>query len=187
MRAIVIIFIGMMVCSCKTIDNIDSSKYPMITTAKELSEYYDLLLDTTGRHETSKITKYFDGSVDLEYTYDFLETEEYDPLFYSVTIDKERTVSDALQTYVISKGAVKLVMNSGVQGSTKIESLDLPGDDNFYALRTYNGEPNGIYFTMRQGKVVYTIIMSGLYSEDHGLLLDLILPKIEKLEFFEIE
>lgn len=187
MKLIVIVFLGMMLCSCKSIDNVDISKYPMITTAKELAEYYNLVLDTTGGHERSKITKYFDGSVDLEYTYDFLETETFDPLFYSVTIDKERTTSDALQTYVISKGAVKLVMNSGGQGSTKIESLDLPGDDSFYALRTYNGEPNGIYFTMRQGKVVYTLIMSGLYSEDHGLLLDVILPEIENLELFEIK
>ncbi len=184
-----LILIGVLLAlfSCKTNDEVDISKYPMITTAKELMDFYDLRLDTLGAHEESKIINYFDGSSELEYTYDFIDTENYDPLYYSITIEKERTIKDAIEMYTIGKGAVSLVINTGDEDSEEITEVELPGDQNYYAVRTFDGEPHGLYFTMRKGKVVYTLIMSGLYSEDHSVLYDLIFPEIENLENFSLK
>ena len=69
MRQLAILLIVIIIYSCSTNSDVDISKYPIILSAKELKEYYDLSLDVSGRFEESNITKYFDGSFELEYTY----------------------------------------------------------------------------------------------------------------------
>ncbi len=145
MRQLTILLIVMTMISCTTKNDVDISKYPIITTAKEFKEFYNLSLDTSGKYEESNITKYFDGSFELEYIYDLIETEKHDPLFYSITIEKGPTLNDAKQTYIFGKGAVNLVVNSFSQGSIEIDSLKLPGDESYYSIRTYEGEPNGVF------------------------------------------
>ncbi|GAA4279302.1 hypothetical protein [Aquimarina mytili] len=181
------ILLFLILSSCVPNRNIDISKYPIITTVTELSEVYDVSLDLSGNHEKSALTKYIDGSFELEYEYDLLETDKYDPLFYSITITKERTVREAIQTYLITKGATNLVSNSFSQGTITIDTLELPGDENYYALRTFEGELNGVLFSMRKGKYIYDLIISGIYTEDHSLLFDLILPEIENLTDFKLK
>lgn len=187
MKTILVFFMVTLLTACSSNDNIDISKYPMITPVKELAEVYDLRLEESGAYETSALTKYLDGSVELEYSYDLIETQEYDPLFYNITIEKERTVSDAKDMYSLGKGTLNLVGNSFEQGIEEIDSLDLPGDQNYYALRTYEGQPSGMLFKMRKGTVIYTMMISGIYTTDHSLLYDHILPKIEDLESFKIK
>lgn len=186
MKRILIILAVAFTVSCSTQKNIDIKEYPIVTTINELSEYYDLKTDTSGKYETTSITNYFDGSSELEYAYELLESEEYDPLFYSITIDIERSVKDAKETYTIGKGAVKLVGNSLDQGAVEIDSLQLPGDDSYYALRTLGGEPNGMFYMVRKGTRVYTMMISGVYTLDHSLIKELLIPKITDLEEFKI-
>lgn len=175
------------ITSCTSDNDVDISKYPIITTATQLSESYDVSLDLSGNYEKSTITKYIDGSIELEYTYDLLETDEYDPLFYSITITKEPTVKDAIETYRLTKGAVNLVSNSFNQGTIKVDTLELPGDENYYAIRTYDGEQNGVLFTIRKGRFIYDLITSGIYTDDHSLIIDLIIPEIENLVDFKLK
>jgi len=172
--------------SCSTRNDVDIKDYPIVTTINELSDYYDLKIDSSGKYETTSITNYFDGSSELEYAYELLESEEYDPLFFSITIAKERTIKDAKEVYILGKGAVKLVGNSFDQGTIEIDSLQLPGDDSYYALRTLEGEPNGMFYIVRKGTRVYTMMISGIYTPDHSLITDLLIPKITHLEGFEI-
>lgn len=179
-----LLFILMM--SCTSNNDIDISKYPIITTVAELSEFYDLNLDTTGQYEQSTITKYFDGSLALEYSYDLLESDTFDPLFYSITVEQERTPRDAREVFILGKNALNIVGNSFGQGTIKIDSLDLPGDDTYYALRTYDGQPNGMFYIVRKGARVYTMMASGIYTTDHSIVYDIIIPKIEDLETYNI-
>jgi len=175
------------IISCTSDNDVDISKYPIITTVTELSKSYDVSLDLSGNYEKSTITKYIDGSYELEYTYDLLETDEFDPLFYSITITKERTVKDAIESYHLTKGAVNLVSNSFSQGTIKVDTLELPGDESYYAIRTYNGEQNGVLFTIRKGRFIYDLITSGIYTDDHSLIVDLIIPDIENLVDFKLK
>lgn len=172
--------------SCTTQKDVDINDYPIITTIDELSDYYDLKIDDTGKFETTTITKYFGGSFELEYAYELLETEEYDPLYYSITVEKEGTVKDAMEVYIIGKSAVKLVGNSFDQGTIEIDSLQLPGDDSYYALRTFEGEPNGMFYIVRKGTRIFTMMISGMYTTDHSLINDILNPKIERLEEFDL-
>ena len=186
MKRILIILLVLVAVSCSTRNDVDIKAYPIVTTINELSDYYDLKIDNSGKYETASITNYFDGSSGLEYAYELLESEEYDPLFYSITIEKERTIKDAKEVYWLEKGAIKLVANSFDQGTVEIDSLQLPGDDSYYALRTHEGEPNGMIYMVRKGTIIYTMVISGLYTIDNSLINDLLIPKLTHLEEFEI-
>lgn len=178
--ALVILF------SCSTQKDIDIKNYPIVTTIKELSAYYDLKIDTTGVYETANITKYFDGSFELEYVYELLDSDNYDPLIYSLTFLKEASIKDAQQSFQLNKGTLKLLGNAFEQGTIEIDTLHLPGDDSYYALRTLNGNPNGMFYISRKGKNICTMILSGMYTPDHSLINDLLIPKNKNLEKLKI-
>ena len=185
-RLFLILLIGIVISSCTKQKDIDISKYPIITTVKELTEFYDVSLDSTRKYENSSITMYFDGSSDLEYTYELLETEKYDPLFYNITIDLEPTEKDAILTYEVIKGALHIGSSLSGQGTIEIDSLDFGGDQSYYAIRTVDGDPNGIIFMIRKGKNIYTLVLSGLNFSDHSIISDLVLPRIKNLETFKL-
>jgi len=184
-RAIIIGFV-VIATSCTTRNDVDVNDYPIVTTISDLAEYYDLNIDTSGAYETTFIINYLDGSSELEYSYDLLESEDFDPLYYSILIEKENTTKDAKQIYTLGKAAVELVGNSFDQGTVDIDSLQLPGDDSYYALRTFEGEPNGMFFIVRKGTRIYTMMVSGLYTPDNSLINELLIPRITDLEKFEI-
>lgn len=187
MRFLFKILFPLLFLSCATKENLDVSEFPIITSVAELSEYYGLNLDSSGKYESLTATRYFDGSKDLDYMYELAETTTFDPLYYYVTITQESSMGDARNSYNLSKKAFSLVGNSFDQEIIQIDSLDLPGDEYYYALRTYEGLPNGMYYTVRKGTRIYTMTISGLYSSDHSLLYDLILPRIENLETYQIK
>lgn len=186
MRSTLIIVFVIILTSCSTRKDVDIKEYPIVTTVNDLSDYYDLIIDKSGASETINITNYFDGSSELEYSYELLESEVYDPLFYSITIEKERSLKDAIEVYGLGLGAIKLVGNSLGQSTITIDSLQIPGDDSYYATRTVDGEPNGMFFIMRKGTRIFTMIISGLYTPDNSLIKDVLIPKIAHLEEFEI-
>lgn len=172
--------------SCTTKNNVDVKDYPIITTVGDLSNYYELNIDTSGNFEKTSLISYFDGSKELSYEYDLLETEQFDPLYYSISVTQEKTIKDAKESYAIEMGALKLVGNSFEQGTIDIDSLVLPGDENYYALRTYEGSTNGLFFMVRKGKKIYSLVVSGMYTTDHSLIYDLVLPQLEELESLDL-
>ena len=186
MKNTLIALAAVITLSCTTSSDVDINDYPIITTVDDLARYYELNVDRTGQFENLSITKYFDGSMDLDYTYDLLESDVYDPLFYSITISKERTIKDAKETYVLEKGVTDFIGNSFAQGIIEVDSLSLPGDETFYGMRTYDGQLNGMFYIVRKGKFIYSMIISGMYTTDHSLLTDLILPEVARLEQFRI-
>ncbi len=182
----ILFLLGLIFCSCVSDDTVDVSKYPIVTTIKEISDIYEVDLDLSGKSEKCSINTYFDGSVELEYTYDLIETDIYSPLYYSIVISKERNVAEAKKAYQLTNGAYSLVTSSFGQGTKEIKDINLPGDDSFYAIRTYDGEPNGVLLTIRDGKYIYNLITSGIYTEDHSLIEEVILPEIENLKMFTV-
>ena len=172
--------------ACTTQDNIDWKKYPIITTATELNEYYpELHLDLSGKSETASISTYVDGSKDLTYEYELTETEKFDPLFYSITVDVCPDEKTAEETYTIAVAALVKVGNLADFENEEID-LDIGHDETYYSLRSYEGYLNGHLFITRKGNNVYSLVVSGLYSEDNSLVYDLILPELASLDAFEL-
>ena len=69
----------------------------------------------------------------------------------------------------------------------EIENTITWGDENYYAIREKKGNPVGLLFMGRLNNKVYTLIMAGLYSSDHSLITDLVLPKLQHIEGFQIK
>lgn len=134
-KFIFIFSILMLGISCTTKNNVDVKDYPIITTVGDLSNYYELNIDTSGNFEKTSLISYFDGSKELSYEYDLLETEQFDPLYYSISVTQEKTIKDAKESYAIEMGALKLVGNSFEQGTIDIDSLVLPGDEKLLRLK----------------------------------------------------
>jgi len=183
---IILIILLFYLTSCSTEENVKFSEYEIITTAKEINNYYNISLDTTGSSEEGRIRKFIDGSYELKYSYDLLETEEFHPLFYSIKIEVEPTASDAIENFGLSKKILFATNKTIGQKVIEIDSLELPGDQNYYAIRTSENKPVGLFFLIRKGNRIYTIIMSGLYSSDHSLILDLVIPKLKDLDNFTL-
>ena len=68
-----------------------------------------------------------------------------------------------------------------------IDSIEIIGDQSLYAVRTKDHESIGVFLIVRSKDRMYTLIMSGLYSSDHSMILDLIVPKLTKLSEFKLE
>lgn len=181
---ILILFASLLI-SCKTIIT-NASEYPIITRASELQDLYGISLDSSGTSESCKIFKYIDGTFELDYEYDLIETDEFLPLFYSITIESALSEKEALSNFNLEKNIYSKADKLGGFKHELIDSLNLPGDPYFYAVRIYQGSPNGLIFMSRQGRMIYTLIISGLYSSDHSILEDLILPDIKNLMGFNI-
>lgn len=173
--------------ACTSKQSVDHRDYAILTTAKEIDDYYDnIRLDTSGRSEKTVLERYFDGSYQLEYTYDLLESEQYDPFFYSVKVEVEPNEKEASENLRMSKSLLTTVNSAVGLEAVPFDSLDLPGDENFYFIRTDKGNPNGILLGIRKNNCIFTIISSGIYSDDQSMLTDLILPKLDSLGSFSL-
>jgi len=189
MRQILIHFTFLFVISaCSSQDkNIDFSEYDILTTANELVQYYDISLDTSGLFEMARIRKYIDGAYELKYEYDLMESETFLPLFYSIKIEKDVSEDDAKETFAMGKSVI-LKTNSAIGNNVEeIKGIVSEGNESYYALRKNEEETTGLLLLIRKEKINYTMIMSGLYTSDHSLITDLVLPKLANLENFQIE
>lgn len=180
----ILLYILFLSCSSDKVSNI--SKYPIITSIKELSNNYDINLDRSGDYETCTTTKYLDGSFELDYEYDLTDTYDFDPLFYSITIESQPTAKDAKDIFRFGKKTILTVNDLSGFGIEEVNSIPIIGDEYYYALRTLEGENNGFLFMIRRQNIVYTLITSGLYSTDHSIITDLVLPDIENLSDFKL-
>jgi len=184
---IIITLLLISLVSCTEEKDVDYKDYKIITLASEISSYYDIKLDTSGIVESGRIRKYIDGSFDFKYSYELLETNDYLPLYYSIKIEKENSIKDAIENFNLSKVTLLTTNKSIGQDIIEIDSLGLYGEQDYYAIRTKDNEPNGLFFMTRKNEYLYTLIMTGLYSSDHSLILDLVIPKIEELDKFSLK
>lgn len=161
-------------------DKIDYSKYDMFVTAKELSEFYKIQLDTSGKSESCQLWNFSDGSFEIKYTYN------HPDLFYSIDIERELNKNEAIDDFILTKNTFLKANKIRGFGIREIDSIKFSFNQSYYAYRIKNDSPHGVFFTVRKNNVIYTLIMSGFYSSDQSLIHSLILPKIKNLEDFRI-
>lgn len=175
------------IISCTTETVVEYKNNEFITLASEISRYYDIHLDTSGIAESGWIRKYMDGSLEFKYSYDLLDSDQFTPLFYSIKIEKETSIKEAIVSFNLAKTTLLTTNKVIGQGIIEIDSLMLPGDQNYYAIRTKDNSPNGLFLIIRDQTCLYTLVMAGLYSSDHSLVLDLVIPKIDDLGSFSLK
>lgn len=165
---------------------INPNEYPFLLTAKDL-QIYDIALDLSGASEKAYQKKWINGACDIKYEYDRRDGDNFDPLFFSVKLEIDKSIAKAKETY--RDGLEVITKMSSVAGMpcSEIKNKIKWGDENYYALRLKEGNPVGMIFTGRSKNKVYTIIMAGLYSSDHSLMTDLVIPKLQSIDSFQIK
>lgn len=172
--------------SCSVNKDVDIADYPLVMDVKELSQNYNLNIDTSGKHETTSITKYYEGTVELNYKYELIESEEYQPFYYDVTVVKSRTKYEADERYFVLKGALNITNTIIDQEIVEIDSIQLPGDDTYYAWNYHEEMPLAMIYLIRKGRFIYSVHLAGIHITDHSILTEIILPRVQYLEDFEV-
>lgn len=165
---------------------IDPEDYPFLLLAKDL-QIYNIKLDLSGSAEKARLKKWINGVYDIKYEYDRRDSEDFNALFFSVKLEIEKNKKGAIETY--REGLAVVTRTSAAVGMPcrEIKNTIKWGDENYYAIREKNGNPVGLIFTGRLNNKVYTLIMAGLYSSDHSLITDLVIPKLTHINDFQIK
>jgi hypothetical protein len=164
---------------------INPEDYPFLICAKDL-QIYQLNLDLSGSAEEARHKKWINGVHDYKYEYDRRDSNEFTPLFFSVRLEIEKNEKDAKETY--REGLAVITKASAAAGMPcrEIENIIHWGNENYYAIREKNGKPIGLIFMGRLKNKVYSLIMVGLYSSDHSLITDLVIPRLQNIDRFQI-
>jgi hypothetical protein len=141
-------------------------------------------LEKTEQFEKFTRTKYFDGSHELTYEYETPDSEEENALYMNVTVTVEKTTSDAWT----SKGAGEIGMKFGLKASgveqREIKDFYKYGDTSSFFILEKNGHPIGNMFSVREGKRVYVVILSGMYFDDAAAWKELMEERLRKFSAY---
>ncbi len=165
---------------------IDPADYPFLLRAKDL-QIYNLRLDLSGSAEKARLKKWINGVYDIKYEYDRRDSDDFNTLFFSSKLEIEPNHQKAKDTY--REGLAMVTKTSAAVGMPcrEIKNHVKWGDESYYAIREKNGKPVGLIFMGRSKNKVYTLIMAGLYSSDHSLMTDLVLPRLGNIDDFQIK
>jgi hypothetical protein len=131
------------------------------------------------QHETFKKSRDIDGTIEVEYEFETPDNENEHALYLDVVVTVSRKRSDAR----VSQGAE----NIGLLAGLKIEGIvreEKPGfytygeSSAFFVLKK-DGTPIGNYFSVREGKKTYSILLAGMYIEDPAIWKELVEPKLK--------
>jgi len=165
---------------------IDPEDFPFLLLAKDL-QIYNIKLDLSGSAEKARLKKWINDVYDIKYEYDRRDSDDFNPLFFSVKLEIEKNERGAKKTY--KEGLAVITRTSAAAGMPcrEIKNKIKWGDDSYYAIRKRNGKPVGLIFMGRLKNKIYSLIMAGLYSSDHSLITDLVIPKLQHIDNFQIK
>lgn len=136
------------------------------------------------KYESFSKTKGINGSYDIEYEFKTPEGERNHPLFLYVLVTVDTKESDA----IISEGATKIALlarlNTKGISEQKITDFYRRGDSSAFYVLKKGEKPIGNYFTMREGRKVYAMILTGMYFDDAEVWKELIDTKVAQLSAY---
>jgi hypothetical protein len=141
-------------------------------------------LEQTEQYETFNRTRYFDGSYELTYEYHTPDSEQQNALYISVTVTVERTLSDALTSHGAEEVGLTIGLKANGVKEREIEDFYKYGDKSRFAVLEKDGKPIGNIFSVREGKRVFLLIMSGMYFEDAAAFKELIEGRLKKFSAY---
>lgn len=161
--------------SCK-IGNVPENEKNIFVRASDFS-VYDITPANISTLEFFNRQVFFDGSKIYSYSFN---SSENDPIVLYVTneITFKKRALDTIIQYKYQK--------LGISIGTNIKNLDhlySYGDESFFALSLNdNNQPVGNIFTFRKGKILYLLIISGVYFDNRTIWEEFISDKIQRLE-----
>lgn len=118
--------------------------------------------------ENLSTLRQFDGTRTISYEYDSRKGPKVRPnLVASTTTMVHSTSLSAMQAFKVQEVATK----TGVAFTKTAKLVDAPGlllvgDSRYAGVIRYDGKPGGNLFLMRQGKVIFTVVIVGIVFDD---------------------
>jgi hypothetical protein len=160
--------------------SVEQSDLPLLLRAGELKGY-GVNIHEHERYESFRKTRYFDGSMDVDYEFQTPE-DAPEPLYLSVTVTFERTVRDAKASYLVQRGAAVVGGKiGGIETETLQDFFDY-GDDSYFGLLKGEKGPVGNVFGTRVGRKVYFTFLAGVYFDDPQGWAEWVTPKLDYMK-----
>jgi hypothetical protein len=177
---VVVLLMATAIGGCSPAGLSDEERDIVLTAAELLS--YGFTSPTGATDETWDGWRWFDGSKEIDYTYQTLDESEQMPLYLSVNIGWETTHTDAIATY----GATLLGFKVG-SATESVERLQLTdsceyGDRCVLFLLTHEQRPIGNQYVLQVGRAVYSVQLFGLYFDEPEVWREVIVPKVAALK-----
>lgn len=138
------------------------------------------------RGETITKLRYLDGSFELDYEYDV--PEDPDAPYLNCTVYREMTVQDARGSYTGLLAGSSFTVNMFAERDVEfVERNDLLswGDTSYFSVLQCDGQPVGNFFVARRGRLVFYLIVSGVYFDDPDNVRGLLAGVLDRLETYE--
>jgi hypothetical protein len=158
----------------------DAERHAVLTPADLAAYGYPKPSDP--EDETWEAWWWFDGSKEIEYSYETIVEGQPKAFSIYVSLSLENTNADALASY----GASVLGYKVGSEAATlaRVELTDACDYAERCALFliAYEGKPLGNQFILQAGRAVYSVQIAGLYFDEPGPWHEIITPKIDALQ-----
>ena len=148
----------------------------MFVRGHDFADDIEMTIEQTVEHETFTKTKFFDGSVQIEYEF---EPPENFGIYLTETISFEPKKSEAKTMRSLEDSTVGLALRA--YGLEKVEIPDFYkyGDSSiFYALKK-DGRTVGNYFTVVENGKVFSLMIAGVFIDDPDVWREIVEPKLK--------
>lgn len=136
----------------------------------EAFEPFDLELDP--KCIKFRSTRNLDRTRTIEFEHDC----EGSNVFIASEAEISPSVRDARESFVLSVGAYKTGVAIGAGELQPRDELLPIGEQRYAAVIRNGGKPVGNVFVVRQGRVLHSLLVTGIYFEDAGDVRDLFEP-----------
>lgn len=126
---------------------------------------------------TYRAKRHLDASLEIEYEHDC----EGADLYVVSGAEIARSTRDARQSYPLAIGAYRtgMLFGENIKLQPRADLLTI-GDQHYAALVTKDGKPIGNVFVVRQGRVVHSLLLIGLYFDDRETVEELMGRVVEE-------
>ncbi len=153
----------------------------LVVTIHDLAEYVEDYVPDP-EHETITKQRNLDRSFEIEYEYDAPDDEDVPYLMCSLSV--EPTLQDARASYLAMWGGVKLGIHFGADEVEIVERNNVFqwGDHSHFGTLEIENVPYGNVFVARKGKLIFVLLISGVYFEDRDTFSDFLAPVLSELD-----
>jgi len=174
---------GLLFAGCQSDIPVSDADKEVVLRAADLIPF-GYGLEHTEQYEKFTKTKYFDGSHELTYEFETPDAEEDNALYMNVTVSIEKNSADAWTTHGAQDVGLKFGLKANGVEQREIENFYQYGDKSTFYLLEKDGHPIGNLFTVREGKRVLVLLISGMYFDDQASWRELVGEKLRKFSAY---
>jgi hypothetical protein len=173
----------LVLAGCEFGGPVDASEKELVLRAADLVPF-GYGLEDTERYEVFAKTRIL-GSHEIAYEFETPDSEVENALFLSVTLTIERQLPEALLSQNIEKTAMLAGLRMAGLGTREVKGFYTYGDSSTFYILEKDGNAVGNVFSVRDGRKICLIVLSGMYFDDPDAWADLVEEKLERFSAYD--